>query len=147
MTRRPGGNVGYSPLWGCAGDRVQVHCGTVFGDAFSTRRQICPQNSATIHLTTISTRSLVQPQSSEQLPHSLQQQRRMPLRTEWSLHWNLSMPVACSKCLTFLPTVQVKTGLWGWTTNKDGLYFLFHRTRACQQFQAVYVKKMFGMTP
>ena len=82
MTRRPGENVGYSPLWGCAGDRVQVHCGTVWGDACLTRRQICPQISATIHLTTISTRSLVQLQSGEQPPHSLQQQRRMP----WGLN-------------------------------------------------------------
>ena len=43
----------YSPLWGCAGDRVKmvvkVHCGTVLGDAFSTWRQFCPQNSPTMH--------------------------------------------------------------------------------------------------
>ena len=34
----------YSPLWGCAIDRVEmvvkVHCGTVLGDTFSTGRQI-----------------------------------------------------------------------------------------------------------
>ena len=43
----------YSPLWGCAGDRVKmvvkVHCGTVLGGAFSTWRQFCPQNSPTMH--------------------------------------------------------------------------------------------------
>ena len=36
----------YSPLWGCAEDRVEmvikVHCGTVLEDAFSTWRQIRP---------------------------------------------------------------------------------------------------------
>ena len=36
----------YSPLWGCAEDRVEmvikVHCGTVVEDAFSTWRQIRP---------------------------------------------------------------------------------------------------------
>ena len=69
------------------------------------------------------------------------------LGTEWSLHWNLLIPVACSESLTFLPTVQVETGLWGWTINKDSFYFPFHCKRACQQFQAVYVMKMFGMTP
>ena len=63
------------------------------------------------------------------------------LGTEWSLHWNLSIPVACSKSLTLLPTVQVETGLWGWTINKDSFYFSFHCKRGCQQFQAVYVKK------
>ena len=42
-----------SALWDC------------FGDEFSTGRQICPQNSLTMHLTTISTRSPVQPQSGE----------------------------------------------------------------------------------
>ena len=56
------------------------------------------------------------------------------LGTEWSLHWNLSIPVACSKSLTFLPTVQVETGLWGWTINKDSFYFSFNCKRACQQF-------------
>ena len=38
--------VYYSPLWGCAEDRVEmvlkVYCGTVLGDAFSTWRQIRP---------------------------------------------------------------------------------------------------------
>ena len=32
-----------------AQDGFQKHCGTVLGDAFSTWRQICPQNSTTMH--------------------------------------------------------------------------------------------------
>ena len=35
----------YSPLWGCAGDRVEmvveVHCGAVLGDKFSTMLKMC----------------------------------------------------------------------------------------------------------
>ena len=61
--------VNYSPLWGCAGDRVEmvvkVHCGTVFRDEFAATLKIRPQNNPTMHLTTISTWSLAQPQSSE----------------------------------------------------------------------------------
>ena len=61
--------VNYSPLWGCAGDRVEmvvkVHCGTVFRDEFAVTLKIRPQNNPTMHLTTISTWSLAQPQSSE----------------------------------------------------------------------------------
>ena len=51
------------------GDRVEmvvkVHCGTVLGDEFVAMLKIRPQNSPTMHLTTISTRSPAQPQSSE----------------------------------------------------------------------------------
>ena len=40
----------YSPLWGCAGDRVgmvvKLHCGTVLGDEFSTWRQIRPRKQS-----------------------------------------------------------------------------------------------------
>ena len=67
--------------------------------------------------------------------------------TEWGLNWNVSIPVVCSKFLTSLATVQVETGLWGWAINQDNFCFSFHWKRDCHQFQAVYVKKMFGITP
>ena len=61
--------VSYSPLWGCAGDRVEmvvkVHCGNVLADEFAAMLKIRPQNNTTMHWTTISTWSLAQPQSSE----------------------------------------------------------------------------------
>ena len=40
----------YLPLWDCAGDQVRMvvklHCGTVLGDEFSTRRQIGPRKQS-----------------------------------------------------------------------------------------------------
>ena len=43
----------HSPLWGCAGDWVQmvvkVHCGTVLEDAFQHGRKFAAQNSPTMH--------------------------------------------------------------------------------------------------
>lgn len=54
--------VSYSPLWGCAGDRVEmvvkVHCGNVLADEFAAMLKIRPQNNTTMHWTTISTWSL-----------------------------------------------------------------------------------------
>ena len=58
-----------SPLWGCAGDRVEmvvkVRYGTVLGDEFAAMLKSRPQNSPTMHLTIISTRFPAQPQTSE----------------------------------------------------------------------------------
>ena len=43
----------YSPLWGCAGDRVKmvvkVHCGTVLGAKLPPCWKCVPQNSPTMH--------------------------------------------------------------------------------------------------
>ena len=147
MTRRPGGNVGYSPLCGCAGDRVQVHCGTGLGTHFQQGSKFVPRTvlQYTWQPSRLGLSCNLKVANSH--PTRLAAAEADALGTEWSLHWNLSIPVACSKSLTLLPTVQVETGLWGWTINKDSFYFSFHCKRGCQQFQAVYVKKMFGMTP
>ena len=55
----------YSPLWGVAGDQVEMvvkeHCGTVLGDKFAAMLKYIPQNSLTMHLTTISTQSPARP--------------------------------------------------------------------------------------
>ena len=65
----------YSPLCGCAGDRVEmvvgVHCGTVLGTNLPPCWKCVPQNSPTMHLTTLATRSPAQPQSGECKPSCL----------------------------------------------------------------------------
>ena len=44
---------------------VKVHCGTVWGDEFATLLKTRSQNSPTMHLKAISTRSTAQPQSGQ----------------------------------------------------------------------------------
>ena len=59
----------YSPLWGCAGDRVEmvvkVHCEIVLGEEFAAMLKMHPQNSPIMHFETISTRSPTHAQSGE----------------------------------------------------------------------------------
>ena len=49
-----GCSVNYSPLWGCAGDRVEivikVHCGTVLGSEFQHGGKFVPRIIPTMHI-------------------------------------------------------------------------------------------------